>query len=53
MFAHKTNKSRKLLFETGKIRSSSFVKTDDSQGHCRATTRCSSSIQVRLDGGEA
>jgi hypothetical protein len=43
---HKMNKSRKLLLETAETGPYDFVGTDDSQGCCRASTRCSSSDQA-------
>jgi hypothetical protein len=36
----------KLLLEAAKTRYSGFVGTDDNQGHCQASTRCSSFYQA-------
>jgi hypothetical protein len=36
----------KLLLEAAKTKYSSFVGTDDNQGHCQASTRCSSFDQA-------
>jgi hypothetical protein len=46
VFAHETDKSRKLLLKTGQTGLSGFVGTDGGQEHRWASMRCFFSDQV-------